>query len=144
MNYLQNSLDKIKNGNRPKDSIDNIEFILTMEGKTNDRQVKTIEEKVKKYDDKVKEHHDLIDANVIDDDDEKWEKQQNRMQKDVVDYIRGLTINAKTMQILIYRALSDDGMDSKYKKKILNSLYLAKKETFLSIFKESKYQEKSA
>jgi hypothetical protein len=144
MNYLQIALDKIKNGDRPKDSIDNVEFIQIQKGKENDRQLKSIQEAVKKYDDKVKKHNDLVESNVIEEDEEKWEKQQKIIQKDVVDYISGLQVNNKTMQILIGRALSENGMNNKYKRKLLNALYQAHHDVFLSVFKESKYQENSA
>ncbi|AGK97649.1 hypothetical protein [Clostridium pasteurianum] len=138
MNYLQNSLDKIKNADRPKDSIDNTKFIQIQKGKENDRQLNNIQEAIKKYDDKVKKHNDLIADGTIEEDEEKWTKKQTIMQKDVVDYVKGLEIKEKTMQILIGRALSENGMDTKYKKKLLNALYQAHKDTFLTCFIENK------
>jgi len=58
----------------------------------------------------------------------------------LIDYISGIKIKPKTMQILISKALSINGMNSKYKRKLLNGLYQAdikaNRNIFMNCFKQ--------
>lgn len=135
MEHLQEALKDIKNGSTKQNTINNMKFIKTITGKANDKQIKKIEEAIKKYDDAVKKHHDLSAKNVIDEDDEKWEEEQLILQEEVINYISSLKMQPKTMQILVTKALSEGGENNKFKTKLLNSLYKAHTDTFLSVFK---------
>lgn len=135
MSYLQDVLDEIKVASKYKDTIDNVKFIKVIQGKANDKQINKIEEIIKKYDDEVKAHNDKVADGMIQEDEEKWIEEQEIMQDDVVSHIAGLKLKEKTMQILISKALSKNGMNKKYKRKLLNALYKAHTDLFLSVFK---------
>jgi len=138
MNFLQDVLDHdLKSASKNKDIIDNVRFINIVSGKADDRQMEKIEDKIKTYDDAVKKHNDLISDGFIKPDEEKWEKEELILQKDIIDYISGLKIKPKTMQILVSKALSKKGMNSKYRRKLLNGLYMSHKETFMNCFKSA-------
>lgn len=137
MNYLQDVLDnQIKVASKYKDTVYNIKFLETIPGKANDKQVTRVEEVLKKLDDAVKEHNDKVASGEILEDEDKWNEEQQVMQKDVVKYISGLKLKEKTVSILIAKALSKNGMNKKYKRKLLNALYRSHKELFLNCFKK--------
>lgn len=139
MNFLQKVIDTdVECGSKSKDTIPTVKFINIINDKADERQTKRIIAKIKGYDDKVKEHYSLISEGFVKADSEKWEKEEQILQKDVVDYISGLKIKPKTMQMLISSALSKNGMNNKYKRKLLNSLYQSQREKFMNCFKSYK------
>lgn len=136
MNFLQDVLDSdIENASKTKDTISSVNFINIICGKAEDRQMNRIKAKIKEYDDAVKKHNDLAKNSYAKEDDKKWKEKEQLLQKDVVNYISGLKIKPKTMQILISKALAKNGMNSKYRRKLLNSLYQSHREKFMSCFK---------
>ncbi|WP_088185853.1 hypothetical protein [Desulfosporosinus sp. FKA] len=140
MSILQAVIDAdVKCGSKNKDTIDSVKFVKIIDGKADDRQKDKIEAKIKEYDDAVKEHNSLVNQGLVKKDDEKWKLKEQLLQKDVVNYICGLKIKPKTMQILISKALSINGMNSKYKRKLLNGLYCAdikkNRNVFMNCFK---------
>jgi hypothetical protein len=136
MNFLQDVLDTdVECASKTKDTIPSMNFINIISGKADDRQMAKIEAKIKEYDDAVKRHNDMIEEGYAKEDDKKWKVEEQILQKGVVDYISGLKIKQKTMQILIAKALSKNGMNSKYKRKLLNSLYKSYREKFMNCFK---------
>ena len=142
MNFLQSVIDNdVKSASKSKDTIDSIKFVNIIDGKADKRQMEKIEAKIKGYDDKVKEHYKLISEGVIKDDSEKWKIEEQILQKDLVDFIAGRKLTPKTMQILISKALSINGMNSKYRRKLLNGLYQAdikaNRNIFMNCFKQN-------
>jgi len=135
MNYIQPALDDIIGGSTTKDAIDNIKFIKLITGKANNKQVAKIEEIVKTFDDIVKEHNIKFTKIVLSKaDQDKWLTKQDILLDNEVKSIGLIVTNPKTMQILIIKALSKGGDSNKFKRKLLNALYLAHKVLFLSIF----------
>ena len=126
MNFLQTVLDTdVKCASKSKDTIPSVKFIKAINGKADERQTARIIAKIKGYDDAVKMHNDIFNEGFIKSDDEKWKVEEQLLEKDVVNYICGLKIKPKTMQMLIAKALSINGMNSKYRRKLLNGLYKA-------------------
>lgn len=136
MNFLQKVIDSdVECASKAKDTISSVNFITIIDGKADDRQMARIKEKVKEYDDAVKKHNDMVEGGYINENEERWKVEEQILQKCVVDYISGLKIKPKTMQILISKALSKNGVNSKYKRKLLNSLYQSHREKFMNCFK---------
>lgn len=134
MNLLQDSLDKIKNGSKNKDTIDIVEFLVKIDGKAKYEQINKVEKIVKGLDDLTKEFYDLVHKGIVDKGDENWKSKIQLAQRGAVEEIKKIKINQKTMSVLVKKAFTDK-KNKKYARKILSLLYKTHKETFISVFK---------
>lgn len=128
MDYIQGALDSIKNNYGNEHYTADIKFVKdkVAEDKAEQKQKNTITKKIEYYDNFVKKHKDTKEGK-----DESWEV-ENLIRFDVlIEKISSYKITQKTMQILILSAFSQN---KHLKRKILNCLFKAKKELFLSCF----------
>lgn len=133
MNYLQQVIDaEVKSACKEPGTILSIDFVNIFPGKSDDRQESKIMSKIKEYDDAVKAHNVLVTSGHAKDD-KKWRLEDQLLQKEVVDYISGLKLKPKTMQRLISKGLK--GMNGRFRRKLLNGLYKADRDKFMSCFK---------
>lgn len=129
MDYIQGVLDLIKNNYGNEQYTPNEKFVKTKveEDKAETKQKNTITKMIEEYDSFVKKHKDTKETK----NDENWEV-ENLIRFDVlIEKISSYKITQKTMQMLILSAFSQN---KHLKRKILNSLFKAKKELFLSCF----------
>lgn len=145
MEYLQNSIGKIKNIVNNKSNI-KIETLLVddiaLNNKTNYPQIKKIEETIQSFDKKVKYANKL--AKKYNWKEDKIETEVAPIRDSVVSRIAGLKITKESMYYLVKNAIENTTEENdtekisdnkKYKRKMLNILYNTHKEMFLSVWK---------
>lgn len=131
MDWIQDGIEQIKNNYTDKNYLDNFQFIEAIQGKADDKQRNKIKDIVRDLDNLYKAHFDMMDVGLAEDD-ESWEVEQLIKTKDTLDKIEKFDIKPKTMQMLICDALKSN---KKYKRKLLNCLYMSFPDLFLQCFK---------
>lgn len=131
MDFIQEEIDKIKSAWSNKKSIDDMEFVVKVDGKAEHKQIKKILPIVNELDDFYKENKNKDKENTTDD--EKWLIEQRIKVDDIMSKLKKYTPTKKTMQMLIISAFKEN---KHYKQRLLNCLYNLSPNKFLACFKE--------
>jgi len=137
MDFIQEGIDLIEDNKDNSKYTNDIDFVQSIEGKASDKQQMKIEGIVKNLDDMYKKHYDNISENKDMQDEDGWKIEQLIKSDESVQKIGKLKLAPKTMQMLISNTLCNNAKNKKYKRRMLNCLYKAHKELFLSVFKMS-------